>query len=152
MNYKGLTIQGYSIVDPETNGPSGLRTCGTIEVGNMCCYQGNSTTFEDTLEYIRTFGYPQITDANKKLVKKNAANILFAITNVTLLQEPTLNFSAFLLHHPNTHILYGYKNDAHGPNCVYICMNHRNLPIGFVHNIEEYRTKLRCNNFQYFVE
>lgn len=54
-------------------------------------------------------------------------NIMFALSS-NLLASGWKNPKSFygrLLHYPGTRVIHWYKNNAHGPSLVFICMIHR---------------------------
>ncbi len=54
---------------------------------------------------------------------KKQGNIMFACTSAQL-QQPN-DFQKFLFYHPNTRFIHWYKNNAHGPNVIFIGMYHK---------------------------
>lgn len=133
---RGINVHGYGA------GSDGMQTCAQICIGGLTNAYGEP---EEVLKELYKFGYTENVG-----IGDGACNIVFSISNSQM--KCTSRFINYLLNHPNTKIMHAYKNDAHGPNCIYLCIHHKNAPQGFVNNIAEYKAKLRYENCQYYVE
>ncbi len=85
---------------------------------------------------------------------KNQGNFLFAIDSEQLKEykENNNELLTYLLSHPNTKIIHAYKNNAHGPNVVFICIHHmfpEQVEVKPMNNVEEYRNRLVFDDYQY---
>lgn len=82
---------------------------------------------------------------------KKQGNIMFACTSAQL-QNP-FEFQKFLFYHPNTKFIHWYKNNAHGPNVIFIGMYHKyKNDVGhpeWENNIKEILTKLVFKGGEY---
>lgn len=132
MQFRGLNVHGYSVPADDM----GMQTCGLMDIGNLSYVALEGQTCKEFLaELIKKFGYRS----------PGEGNILFAVSSNQLknMNITKKSFITFLLEHPNTAIIHHYKNNAHDPNWVFICMHHAHPAAvkrpEFKNNIDEYQ-------------
>lgn len=105
----GLVVSGHKFYHTEARGQS---VCGLLE---LCAFSSCSVTKEKAPDYLKVL--------SKAYTYSNNGNFLFSISSEQL--KTTTGLLGYLLKHPNTKIIHAYKNNAHGPSCVFICIHHR---------------------------
>ena len=90
----------------------GLKTCGLRTIWNL--YKiGTPKEHEKT--------YKELIDKTQ-YDNEICGNLLFSVTEYNLNRKDS--FGTWLFNHPNTKLIHHYKNNAHGPHIVFICINH----------------------------
>lgn len=119
------------------------KTCGLagIQGLNRCSFKDDYQSFLDN------YCDPDWSGSKQ-------GNIMFAVTS-TQLQNPG-EFTKFLCYHKNTRFIHWYKNNAHGPNVIFIGMYHKfpedvERPL-WRNNIEKLLKRLVFNQGEYHMK
>lgn len=133
----GINVCGYFQYSDE-NGRGGMKTCGQVEIGGFGNWRGTDPA--KFLESLQAKSYAP------------ALNIVFSITGHCFLSgyaPSETSLLGYLLNHKNTRVMHWYKNDAHGPNWVFLCIYHKNLPdkskCSPGYSVEEIRKRITYN-------
>lgn len=150
----GVICDGWRF---DENGNGGLSTCGLGILSRIKRAEIKAkpeAILQNILRKNQYRGDEYGESKLQKLSKEPEGNLLFTINSQDL--KTSSGFLSFLLEHPATRIIHAYKNNAHGPNCIYICMFHL-FPDeveqkGWVNNVKEYRAKMKWKDYEWHVE
>lgn len=107
----GINVVGYGVEE------KGMQTCGQFEIGGFTGWLSGMTPEN----FIRWSLMP--------LSYGTACNLVFSITgNHFIPSAATTGLLAWLLNSPKTRVMHWYKNDAHGPNWIFLCIYHHQMP------------------------
>jgi hypothetical protein len=147
-----MSYYGYTRVNEAYDvGVWALGTCGLTSVERASHY--TEPRFERTTD---EYSLKEVKEACKLADKTycHSDNIIFAIDSSQLL-SPSSMYKP-LLEHPHCRIIHHYKNDAHAPNCVFICMLHKDPKTVYLtnhtNNVEAYRKRLYKDGYNYYVK
>lgn len=113
-----------------------LNTCGLTTI---CGWSSGNGFDHDKTNWVKWL--EDTCDA--KWSSKPNGNFLYVITSQQL-KEPSAPLKA-ALDHPGTRIIHAYKQNAHGPNWIFIVMTHiypnTNDLKNWTNNVAEYRER-----------
>jgi hypothetical protein len=139
VNYNGYDVGVWA-----------LGVCGLTSVERGSAYSKPNKTVEKELNLDGVMA----AHAEVETLHSEHGNIIFAITSSQLKQSPPIYKN--LLEHPHCRIVHAYKNNAHGPNVIFICVLHKypdqvHLP-EHKNNIEEYKERLYREDYEYYLK
>lgn len=115
----GINVIGYGVLEHGRHDIKGMQTCGQIEIGNFTAWSPKEGETPETF----------IGVLRKKYGYAASLNIIFSVTS-NAISVDTYNkpkgLLKWLLEHANTRVMYWYRNDAHGPNWIFMCIYHHN--------------------------
>lgn len=133
-----------------------LRVCGLSSI-ETDIEKGHSSLNETPAEWLKKFNNGEIAPLDDG--NDDCGNLLFAVSSTDLIQQSGHHpeFKQYLLNHKNTKIIHAYKNNAHGPSIVYICMYHKDPEAvdawEHTNNIQEYKQKTyKEDSYQYHLK
>jgi hypothetical protein len=111
----GITLTGWHCHDTNAEG---LSTCGLAELS----FKGYT---ESKTEPQHAALREELATVGTNWGGKNNGNFVFSVTSQQIIEANTNDtFRGWLLNHPNTQVMHYYKNNAHGPNIIFLCVHH----------------------------